>query len=175
MTDVVMSERAKLAWQCAAAIAVALASVAAWIWVSRVVAILLVPLFAWIASRVVIHSGIGLVGHARRSALSEWHGRYYEFAGVHLRCFEEDGELVFLEEDVLSVLGREGSSLVALFGPNERIRHADGNWGLTPQGCERLLRKAAHREAGPLLLWLQRQAYGPHRKRNGGAGNLRGN
>lgn len=175
MTDVVMSERAKLAWQCAAAIAVALASVAAWIWVSRVVAILLVPLFAWIASRVVIHSGIGLVGHARRSALSEWHGRYYEFAGVHLRCFEEDGELVFLEEDVLAVLGREGSSLVALFGPNDRIRDADGNWGLTPQGCERLLRKAAHREAGPLLLWLQRQAYGPHRKRNDGAGSPRAN
>ena len=171
MTDVVMSERAKLAWQCAAAIAVALASVAAWIWVSRVVTILLVPLFAWIASRVLIHSGIGLVGHARRSALSEWHGRYYEFAGVHLRCFEERGELVFLEEDVLAVLGREGSSLVALFGPNERIRDGEGNWGLTPQGCERLLRKAAHREAGPLLLWLQRQAYGPHRKRNDGARN----
>ncbi len=167
MADVVTSERALLLRQCIGAVAAALAFVAAWIWLSRVVALLFVPLLAWFASRVAIHFGIGLVRDARHSALADWHGRYYEFAGVHLRCFEERGELVFLEEDVLAVLGREGSSVVALFGPNERIRDAAGNWGLTPQGCERLLRKAAHREAGPLLLWLQRQAFAPHRRKNG--------
>ena len=167
MPDVVTSERGVLLRQCAGALVVAFACVAAWIWVSRVAAVLLVPLFAWFASRAAIGLGLGLVRHARHSALEDWHGRYYEFQGVHLRCFEDEGELVFLEEDLLAVLGREGSSLTALFGPDERIRDASGNWGLTPRGCERLLRKAAHREAGPLLRWLQRQAYEPHRRKRG--------
>ncbi|HUJ01904.1 MAG TPA: hypothetical protein VLY46_16800 [Usitatibacter sp.] len=165
MADLVSSERAILLRQCAGALATALAFTAAWTWASPVAALLFVPLFAWFAARAAMHFGVGLARHASRSALAGWHGRYYEFAGVHLRCFEHDGELAFLEEDVLEVLGLEASSVVALFGPDERFRDAAGNWALTPLGCERLLRKAAHREAVPLLLWLQRQAYGPHRKK----------
>lgn len=165
--DALISDRGRFLLHCAGALAVAVVMVACWIALHRVVAILLIPLFAWFAARVFVHFGAAFVRHAQHASVERWQGRYYEYNGIHLRFFEVDGDIVFLERDILAIFDMKDSSLIALFGPFERVREtASGPWGLTRAGCERLLAKIVHPEAGKLTLWLRRQVYGPHdRKR----------
>jgi hypothetical protein len=133
-----------------------------------VIAILMVPLFAWYASRILVHGGFGLWHHARHGSKKDWNGRYYEFAGVRLRAEETDDELVFIEEDILAVVDPRESTTVQLFGPKERFMLTkSGDIALTQAGCERLLLKCPHRDAKKLMLFLQREAFFPHLKRHG--------
>jgi hypothetical protein len=131
-------------------------------------ALFLLPLFAWYASRIIVHGGFGIWNYATHVAKAEWNGRHYEFGGARLRAEETDDELVFLEEDLLAVIEQPDSKTVQLFGPKERflLTNCD-EMALTQAGCERLLVKCPHRDAKKLMLFLQREAFYPHQRRHG--------
>ena len=131
-----------------------------------VVLVLVSPVIAWLASRVIVRGGFEAFGWFRRRNLEAWQGMYYEFATIHLRAAEHDDRLVFVESDLLQVIEQPGSATVKLFGPAERIVLAEsGETALTQAGCERLLLKCPHAEAKKLLLFLQRECFKPHAKR----------
>ena len=132
------------------------------------VALFLLPVFAWYASRIIVHGGFSLWSHATMGVKEEWNGRHYEFSGVKLRAEETDDELVFLEKDILYVIEQPGSRTVELFGPKERfLLTSCKEMALTQAGCERLLLKSPHRDAKKLMLFLQREAFFPYLKRHG--------
>lgn len=130
------------------------------------IAMVAVPLIAWGASRLLVHGGFGGYGWLRRRHYAEWNGRYYEFATIHLRATEHDGILVFVESDLLEVIEQPDSTTVKLFGPAERVKLGEsGDMALTQAGCERLLSKCPHADAKKLLLFLQRECFGPYAKK----------
>jgi len=133
-----------------------------------IVAVFILPIFAWYMSRILVHGGFGLWHFARHGVKKKWNGRHYEFAGVRLRAEETDEELVFVEEDLLFVIQQPASKTVDLFGPAERFMlTSTKDMVLTKAGCERLLTKCPHRDAKKLMLFLQREAFFPHLRRHG--------
>ena len=133
-----------------------------------VVALLLLPLLAWYASRIIVHGGFNLWSYATMGVKEEWNGTHYEYGGMKLRAEETDDELVFLEKDILTVIEQPKSRTVELFGPRERfLLTSCEEMVLSQAGCERLLLKSPHREAKKLMLFLQREAFFPHLKRHG--------
>jgi len=135
---------------------------------ATLIALFMLPVFAWYASRIIVHGGFGLWSYATQGVKEEWNGRHYEFAGARLRAEETDDELVFLEKDILLVIEQPGSKTVELFGPTERfLLTSCEEMALTQAGCERLLLKSPHRDAKKLMLFLQREAFFPYLKRHG--------
>jgi len=133
-----------------------------------VLALLVVPLFAWYMSRILVHGGFGLWHYATQGVKEEWNGTHYEFGGIKLRAEETDDGLVFLEDDLLQVIAQPRSKTLQLFGPSERVMLEPGKqMALTQAGCERLLTKCPHRDAKKLMLFLQREAFNPHERRAG--------
>ena len=132
------------------------------------VALVLLPLAAWYASRILVHGGFSAWHYATMGIKEEWNGRHYEFGGARLRAEETDDELVFHEEDILGIIDQKNSKTVQLFGPSERfLLGGSKTMVLTQAGCERLLTKCPHRDAKKLMLFLQREAFHPHLKRHG--------
>ena len=130
--------------------------------------LLVLPVLAWYASRMIVHGGFGLWSYATQGVKEEWNGRHYEFGGTKLRADETDDELVFVEKDLLVVIGQPNSKTVELFGPKERfLLTSHQEMVLTQAGCERLLLKCPHRDAKKLMLFLQREAFYPHLRRHG--------
>jgi hypothetical protein len=131
-----------------------------------VLALLLVPFIAWFCSRLLVHGGMSMATGLHGKLKKEWNGIYYEFATVHLRALEHGDALVFVEDDILAVIEQPESGTLQLFGSAERLRIADGGWRvLTEAGCRRLLVKCPHKQAKALLLYLEREAFGPYAKR----------
>jgi hypothetical protein len=122
---------------------------------------------AGLLARFLVKGGVDNIGWLRRKHFEPWNGRYYEFATIHLRAAEhDDGSLVFVESDLLTVIGQPDSTTVKLFGPSERVRLAEsGETALTAAGCERLLMKCPHPDAKKLLLFLQRECFKPYAKK----------
>ena len=140
----------------------------AWLaWRGDVIAmVLVVPLFAWFVSRVLVTLGVNMPWSVARYARKEWNGRSYEYGHVHLRAWEVDGNLVFAEDDLMTVIAQPKSKTVELFGPSERLMLEEERVHvLTEPGCERLLVKCPHVEANRLLHYLRREAFGPHARR----------
>ena len=132
------------------------------------VALLMLPLAAWYASRIIVHGGFGLWSYATQGVKEEWNGSHYEFAGMKLRAEETDDGLVFLEEDLLLVIQQPKSRTLELFGPAERFQlEPSRHMALSQAGCERLLTKCPHRDAKKLMLFLQREAFFPFERRHG--------
>ena len=128
--------------------------------------VLFFPLTAWYVSRLLIHGGFEYGSRLRGNLKKEWNGIYYEFAAIHLRALEHGDALVFVEDDILAVIEQPGSETIKLFGSAERLRIEDGGWRvLTEAGCRRLLIKCPHQKAKALLLYLEREAFGPYAKR----------
>lgn len=132
-------------------------------WFSAI--ILTVPL-SWFAGRALVESGFGLPQAMRWLTLRRWQGLYFEHGSRHLRAVRRGDELLFFERDILAAIGRRASQETPYFNAAERVRlgRHDG-YALTQAGCNRLLRKSAHPEARPLLLHLEREAFGPFDKR----------
>lgn len=128
--------------------------------------VLVVPLFAWFVSRVLVTLGVGARWSLWRAAAGQWNGRYYEYGFTHLRAWEVDGHLVFAEDDLLTVVAQPQSRTVELFGVAERLMLEEERLHvLTQAGCERLLVKCPHPEASKLLHFLRREAFQPHARR----------
>ncbi len=144
------------------------AAIIAWLaWRRDVIAmVVIVPIFAWFVSRVLVTVGVAMPWSIARGMRKEWNGRYYEYDHVHLRAWEVDGRLAFAEDDLMTVIAQPKSKTVELFGPGERLMLAEERVHvLTEPGCERLLVKCPHPEANRLLHYLRREAFGPHAKR----------
>jgi hypothetical protein len=130
--------------------------------------LLALPVFAWFAARALVHGGFGLWGYGRQGSKAEWNGQYYEYGDIQLRSAEAEGQLVFVESDLLKVIEQPKSKTVELFGAKERWQLAEsGEIVLTQSGCERLLLKCPHRDAKKLMLFLQREAFFPYARRHG--------
>ena len=131
-------------------------------------AMLGIPIFAWYASRILVHGGFGLWSYATQGVKEEWNGRHYEFGGVRLRAEETEDGLVFVEDDLLAAIEQPKSRTLELFGPSERYRLEPSKlMALTRRGAERLLSKCPHRDAKKLMLFLQREAFFPFERRRG--------
>lgn len=93
-----------------------------------------------------------------------WQGKYYGFEDHHLRVVEIDGELWFVDRDVLALLGlRKSSKLLTLYSGHEHARLAGTPWfGFSRAGIERLLSKSVHPLAKKLRYWFEREVYAPH-------------
>lgn len=134
---------------------------------SLITGIILVPIIAWFASRLIVHGVFGAGSWLRYGSKKKWSGLYFEYATIHLRAMERGGALVFVEEDILHVIEQPDSVTPTLFGPTERIEVDDtGLQALTESGCERLLIKCPHPQAKGLLTYLKREAFGPYAKRH---------
>ena len=107
------------------------------------VALLMVVMFAWFAARALVHGGFDAFHWLRHGHMREWNGRYYEFANQQIRAAEVNGQLVFLERDLLALIEQPESTTVELFGAAERVGVEDaGEKALTEKGCERQIGRA---------------------------------
>ena len=80
--------------------------------------VIALPVLAWGLSRMIVHGGLAGLRWMHRKQYERWHGMYYEFATVQLRAAEhDDGSLVFVESDLLTVIEQPDSITVKLFGP----------------------------------------------------------
>ena len=156
----------KIHWLGLAAVAGLMAVLALTGWGALV--LLLVPVLAWYASRIIVHGGSGILHYARHGSKAEWNGRHYEFGGIRLRAEETDEHLVFVEDDLLAVIEQPESRTLGLFGPDERFMLTQPKlMVLTQAGVDRLLTKCPHRDAKKLMLFLQREAFYPYARKHG--------
>ncbi len=130
--------------------------------------VLFVPVFGWVAARLII----GMYDRAERSAHAakweEWEGINYAYGPTHLRALEFDDALWFYETDILSAANIRSDSMTRLFPAAER-KPLEGTkfFVLSEQGIEHLLLKHPDAEAKRLLMYLRREAYFPWKRAHG--------
>lgn len=143
----------------------------AWLaWTKELLTLVMVaPLFAYFASRSFLTWGAESGTHFVRNLMGagKWGGLYYEYGNLQLRAAERDDRLVFLEADILQVIGQRQSQATKFFTEEERVPFDDKGtaMALTRAGCLRLLEKSTHPESRKLLLYLEGQAFRPYAKR----------
>jgi hypothetical protein len=96
--------------------------------------------------------------------LEKWQGNYYEFGGVHVRVYEDEGALWFAARDVVQATGIRANA--DTFHEGRIIPEANLRC-LSIEEVEALL--GAHRghESGRFVLWAQREVVAPwERKRS---------
>ena len=136
-----------------------------------IAALLMLPLGAWFAARILVETGMATFDWLNRGQMATWNGRFYEYSGHQLRPVELEVGLAFFERDVLGVVELKDPAVLSLFGPAERLTDPEsGEKVLTRAGCERLLLKSTHPESKRLLLWLRRDVFAPYDKRRARAG-----
>lgn len=116
------------------------------------------PIMAWVAE-------IGTF--VSRQPLSEWQGRYYQFANVQIRLIEVGHELWVVDTDLMRVIGEKPTLMLgSLLGSNEYDAIPGTRYhGFSPLGAEKVLSKSNHFESSRMLMWLQREVYKPHRRK----------
>jgi hypothetical protein len=108
------------------------------------------------------HEGLGWLA---AQPLKEWEGRYYEFAGVHVRIYEDRGELWFAAKDVITAIAipANADSLLAVYPSG--CKALDGLTCLAMPTLEKLLSAHPGPESGRFLLWARREVLGPWEKK----------
>lgn len=116
------------------------------------------PLIAW-SEEILIFFG--------RQPLAKWQGIYYQFANVQVRMMEVGRELWVVDVDLLQVIGEKPTLMLeSLYDSHEYDLIPDTRFhGFSPQGAEKALMKSDHFESKRMLLWLQREVYKPHRRK----------
>ena len=138
-----------------------------WLTPSKLGLFLCIPLFAWLASRAIVHGGFNLFEWVSRLPYAAWNGRYYEFNNEQIRVYEHHDRLLFVAEDVMRAarITKAPTAHVAVHSdemaeiPGSRLR------GLGIRQIERLANEHPGTEAGRLLLWAQREVVGPWEKK----------
>lgn len=102
-----------------------------------------------------------------RQPLTKWQGIYYQFANVQIRMMEVGRELWVVDTDLLTVIGEKPTLMLeSLFDCHEHdIIPGTKLHGFSPAGAEQVLMKSTHFEAKRMLMWLQREVYKPHRRK----------
>jgi hypothetical protein len=129
--------------------------------------LLVLPLLAWFASRLIVHGSSGAVGLINRRATSEWEGYYYAFDDIQIRVYEDDGRLWFVARDVLKALGMKdvADSFLARFPDHARLLESEKLTVLDADGLEKLLGRRQDRESVRFLLWMRRDVLKPWAKK----------
>ena len=102
-----------------------------------------------------------------RQPLSKWQGIYYEFAGTQIRFSEVGRELWAVDADLLRVIGEKPTLMLgSLYDVHDYDAIPDTKFhGFSPAGAEKVLRKSDHIESKRMLLWLQREVYKQHARK----------
>ena len=97
--------------------------------------------------------------------LEKWEGRYYEFAGVHVRIYEDRGELWFAAKDVIQALAipANADSLLAVYPGGCKV--LEGINFLAIPALENFLAAHPGPESGRFLLWSRREVLAPWEKK----------
>ena len=109
------------------------------------------------------HDGVGWLW---AQPLHEWQGNYYEFGGVHVRVFEDDGALWFVARDVVKATGIRANADMFHEGriiPEVSLRC------LSIAEVETLLATHHGHESGRFVLWAQREVITPWARKRSGA------
>ena len=109
------------------------------------------------------HDGLGWLS---AQPLDKWHGNYYEFGGVQVRVFEDDGALWFAAKDVVEATGIRANADAFHEGrvlPGVKLRC------LSIADVETLLATHQGRESGRVVLWAQRDVITPWKRKRSGA------
>ena len=109
------------------------------------------------------HEGIGWLS---AQPLEKWQGNYYEFSGVQVRVYEEDGKLWFVAKDVVKAAGIE--ALADAFHEGRILAGANLRC-LSPTDVEKLLATHRAHESGRFLLWMRREVIAPWERKRSGA------
>ena len=106
-----------------------------------------------------------------RSGLRAWEGNYYEFAGVHVRVYELDGQLWFAAADVIKAVEIQASPrlLASTKARGAREIPGAGLVCLTVEAVEELLAAHSPSEGGRFINWMRREVVAPWERKKSGA------
>ena len=92
---------------------------------------------------------------------------YYQFANVQIRLMEVGRELWVVDADLLRVIGEKPTLMLeSLYDVHEYDRIPDTKLhGFSPEGAEKVLLNSTHLEARRMLMWLQREVYKQHKRK----------
>ena len=129
--------------------------------------VLAIPITGVLLARPIIEAGGAWFHWAKKQPFAEWHGNYYEFAGTQIRMIEVGRELWVVDADLLRVIGEKPTLMLgSLYGVHDYDVIADTKFhGFSPAGAEKVLRKSEHYEAKRMLMWLQREVYKQHARK----------
>ncbi len=129
--------------------------------------VLAIPIAGVLLSKPIIEAGGAWVHWAKRQPYAEWHGNYYEFAGTQIRIIEVGRELWVVDADLLRVIGEQPSVLLeSLYDIHEYNTIDETRYrGFSPAGVAKVLGKSEHFESKRMLLWLQREVYKQHARK----------
>jgi prophage antirepressor-like protein len=130
---------------------------------------LAIPIAGVLLSKPIIEAGSAWFHWAKRQPFAEWHGNYHEFAGTQIRIIEIGRELWVVDADLLRVIGEKPTVMLeSLYDVHDYDTIGDTKYrGFSPSGAEKVLRKSEHYESKRMLLWLQREVYKQHRRKQG--------
>ena len=102
-----------------------------------------------------------------RQPFTKWQGIYYEFAHVQIRMMEVGRELWVVDADLLRVIGEKPTLMLeSLYDVHEYDAIPNTKFhGFSPEGAEKVLLKSTHFESKRMLLWLQREVYKQHKRK----------
>ena len=129
--------------------------------------LLCIPLFAWFASRGLVHGGEGLLSWVSKLPFHKWQGAYYQFNNVQIRVYQHHDTLLFVAEDVLSATGvaRRPAAYIGVHSDELLAIPGTKHLGFGMHQVERLANDNPGTDAGSFLLWAQREVVGPWEKK----------
>ena len=134
--------------------------------------ILATPIAGVLLAKPIIEAGGSYFNWAKKQPYAEWHGNYYEFAGTQIRMLEVGRELWVVDADLLRVIGEKPTLMLGnAYSTEEYSAIAETKYhGFSPTGAAKVLNKSTHYESKRMLMWLQREVYKQHaRKQDLGA------
>ena len=159
-------------WRIVLMFAVRLALSAAILWavfryMGMIPFVLSIPIAGVLLAKPIIEAGGSWLHWAKKQPYAEWHGNYYEFAGTQIRLFEGGRELWVVDEDLLRVIGEKPTLMLeSLYDAHEYdLIPGTKLHGFSPSGAEKMLLNSKHFESKRMLLWLQREVYKVHRRK----------
>ena len=160
------------AWRIARLFAIRLALSAAILWLifrymGMIAFILAIPIVGALLAKPIIEAGGSWINWAKKQPVAEWQGNYYEFAGTQIRMLEVGKELWVVDADLLRVIGEKPSLMLgSLYDIHEYGAIDETRFhGFSPAGAAKVLNKSTHVEAKRMLMWLQREVYKVHQRK----------
>jgi hypothetical protein len=160
------------AWRIVLMFAVRLTMSAAILWLvfrymGMIPFLLAIPIAGVLLAKPIIEAGGTWFHWAKKQPFAEWHGNYYEFAGTQIRMIEVGRELWVVDADLLRVIGEKPTLMLeSLYDVADYYAIAGGKYhGFSPSGAEKVLNKSSHHEAKRMLMWLQREVYKQHARK----------
>jgi hypothetical protein len=152
------------------AIRLAIGSLVTWLLYERSGAtglVLAAPVWGVLMAKPILELVAMLVRGTKRSAWSEWDGDVIAFESYRLRVRYVAGYPWIVDEDLLAVLGKEGSETMRRRAdPANCAQLPDcGLWGYSEAGAVKYLSSSRHPDAHKLRLLLERQVFLPARKK----------